>query len=220
MASNFLLDFSFSMLTILEDMEVGTFGEWIGALATLAAVILSLVLAWTNGRKARQESKLAIEDRHEFRRQQVEEGEHRKRRLAAQVTLVSDWRTEEWGRRRHYKIHNGGSEPIFDVVIVEHASDDEGADNKGLPRIVKTWDVIEARGNRDTVGTMRDFSASPVVGELVKPWNRSVQFNDGVGQRWKRLQTGDLQALEWKETKSLREAPQAPDDAPKKSPQS
>ncbi|WP_146755246.1 hypothetical protein [Arthrobacter sp. AQ5-05] len=189
-----------SAQSILADMELGTLGEWMGALATLAAVGISLVLALTSHMHAKHERANAAEDRHEFRRQQAEEEEHRKRRLAGQVTVVSSLSHGDWGTLRLYEVHNAADEPIFQVSIVEHRSDSEPAgSNAYLPRVVKSWNVIEARGSRHHEGQPRTFHDRAAPGEDVKPWNRSLQFDDGLGQRWSRLETGELRQLVWSE---------------------
>lgn len=187
-----------TITTAIDGVDFGSVGEWVGGLATLAAVVVSIILAWSNSRTARQERELAAQDRQEFRRQQTEEAEQRKRRQAAQVTLVTQPFSDEWGRRLDYQVHNGSDEPIFSVLILE---DRDGVDSEGQPtqprRIVKKWEVIEARGERKCESRSRDFNAKPLPEEQVKPWQRRLFFADGAGQQWARLESGELQELGW-----------------------
>ncbi|GER24014.1 hypothetical protein NCCP1664_25090 [Zafaria cholistanensis] len=176
-------------------MELGTAGEWLGGIATLFAVVISLALAWHSNRQAEKDRRAAQEDREqaraervEFQRQQEEEEASRKRRLAGQVTLVSRVSHEDYGRRRIYEVHNGSEEPIFKISVAELWPAEDGTTK---PYKVCRFEVIEARGSRIHEGRLRDLydRAAP---PKIPSGSRLLLFNDGTGTRWIRLESGEL----------------------------
>ena len=150
-------------------------------------MLFSIWLAQRDGKRLEVERREASEDRAEFRRLQAEEAEQRKRRLASQVTLYSESGYDSEGKQvsRTYHIHNGGDEPISKVRILERPIVDDALS----PRLIgmARWPIIEAGGRREKELTFP---------YLVRPEDRSLVFQDGLGQSWRKNELGALRRLE------------------------
>lgn len=133
--------------------------------AAVAAVIVSICLAWQAGRR-------------------------RQRGLASKVTLVSERGFDPEGKEfRTYQVHNGGDQPITKVRIVERPSVGETRPTAGYD--VKWWNSIEAGGQR--TAEIRYVPGEALL--QVHPANRSLIFHDGSGRWWERKELGGLSRL-------------------------
>lgn len=180
---------------LLTSPDWGTVPDWLAALGTISAVVLALRLAHRDGKRLEDERRgAAIEraqaytDRRLFREQQEAEAEERKRRLASKVSLVVEpYRDTQGARHVAWNVHNGSEEPITMVSVVRRALPVEEGAEKPLPMICKTWTSIEAGGER--------FEATKVYDEH-NMREGELQFTDGAGQRWQRMEFGTLRMIE------------------------
>ncbi|MDQ0691468.1 hypothetical protein [Arthrobacter sp. W4I7] len=171
----------------------GTIPDWLAAIGTISAVVVALRLAHRDAERLKEERCEAKEDRDEaakeralFREQQEAEAEERKRRLAAKVTLVVKPFHEGAEKFIRWTVHNGGDEPISMVSVVRRPPPRNGSQEKPDVELSHTWPSIEAHGERTKV--------TQVYGAL-KMREGEVQFIDGAGQRWQRMEFGSLRMV-------------------------
>lgn len=190
---------------LLTSPDWGTVPDWLGAFGTVSAVAWALHLGRRDGKRldeerveAKNDRESAAADRALFRRQQEAEAEAQKRRLAAKVTLVVEPIRAEAERYIKWTVHNGGDEPISMATVVRRVVPE--GDNWVTPpvQLCHTWPSIEPGGSRTkTVGL---FDALEMrEGEL--------QFTDGTGQRWQRMEFGRLRSLDSGDPEAVTMAP-------------
>lgn len=193
---------------LLTSPDWGSVPDWLAAIGTIGAVGWALHLGLRDGKrldKERQEAKkdraaaaaereAAAEERAIYRKDRAEEKEADKRRLAAQVTLIAEKsysnnpsRYGFEGPAVNWSVHNGGSEPISLVTLVQREIESEGGAATGDVDMAKQWNVIEAGGTRQVLTEVRGRTFDR---------NREVQFIDGAGVRWQRKSLGALRPLE------------------------
>ncbi|MCG2622699.1 hypothetical protein LVY72_12375 [Arthrobacter sp. I2-34] len=182
----------------IQSWDWGSVPDWLAAIGTLAAVVFALAVATRDAKRLEVEQYQAARDREVFRQEQQEQAAQRKRRLAAQVTLI----TEETALmaigmadvlkpnfetfvQRNYTVHNGGEEPIFMATVVDNFPMDGNLAGDYEARTIETWNVIEPDGRRTTAATI----------DPAAPSRREVQFNDGAGHRWQRQELGELREV-------------------------
>lgn len=175
-------------------LDMGSLPDWLAAIGTIGAVLVSISFAMRDGKRLRIERAEAAKDRAEFRRTQEREAEQRARRLASRVTLISESHIDSEGQRfRSYRVHNGGDEPISLATITERpVIDDDLSELSPTRQIIKTWNVIEAGGEQ----TYQGPKYSPQDFPVVRPMDRNLFFRDGLGQCWLRSELGELRILE------------------------
>jgi hypothetical protein len=171
----------------------GTVPDWLAAIGTISAVGVALGLAHRDAERLEVERREAKADREEaakeralFREQQAAEAEERKRRLAAKVTLVVKPFHEGAEKFIRWTVHNGGDEPIAMVSVIRRPLPRNGSEEKPDVQVCHTWPSIEAGGDRTEVTQVHDTFYMR-EGEL--------QFIDGAGQRWQRMEFGSLRMV-------------------------
>jgi hypothetical protein len=173
----------------------GALPDWLAAIGTISAVGVALGLAHRDGkrldeerREAKAEREEAAKDRALFREQQAAEAEERKRRLASKVSVgVETYRDEMLQRHIIWTVHNGSDQSITMVSVVRRALPLEDGAEPPSPMICRTWTSIEAGGSREDDFQVRDEN-NMREGEL--------QFTDGNGVRWQRMEFGSLRTVE------------------------
>lgn len=173
----------------------GTIPDWLAAIGTISAVVVALRLAHKDGERLDEERREAKEDRDEaakeralFREQQAAEAEERERRLASKVSLGVEVSRDQMGTRRLvWTVNNGSEQPITMVSVIRRCVQLEDGAEVPLPMLCATWTSIEANGKREADTRIDDESHMP-EGEL--------QFTDGEGRRWQRLEFGTLRRME------------------------
>jgi hypothetical protein len=176
----------------------GTLPDWLAAVGTIWAMLVALRLARRDGKRLESERTEAAADRALFRKQQAAEAEALRRRLAAKVTLVVETYRDGGVKHHGWKVHNGGDEPISMVSVVRRAIAADDSTPNPTPFIAKTWPSIEAGGSRSEVAPIYDEHYM-AQGEL--------QFTDGTGQRWQRMEFGALRTIDPDDAHALRFVP-------------
>ena len=178
----------------MTSLNWGSVPDWLAAFGTVSAVCLALALAHRDGKRLKEERLLAqaermqaAEERALFREQQAAEAEERKRRLASRVSLEVQPYSDPAGIRRiRWTVRNGSEQPITMVSVIRRALPLEEGGEVPLPMIYKTWTTIEPGGSRIEDALIYDQN-NMREGEL--------QFTDGNGVRWQRLEFGALRPI-------------------------
>ena len=184
----------------------GTVPDWLAAVGTISAVGVALYFAQRDSTRLEEERREATADRAEaakdralFRQQQEAEAKERKRRLAAKVSLeVEPYRDSLYRRRIIWTAHNSSDQPITMVSFIRRALPLEEGMEPPLPVVCKTWTSVEAGGLR--------VEDEVLYGENLMR-EGELQFTDGDGQRWQRMEFGDLRIMEAGDPDALGMAP-------------
>lgn len=191
---------------LLAAQDWGSVPDWLAAVGTVSAVCVALYFASRDSQRLDQERREAKADRAEaakeralFRDQQEAEAEARTRRLAGKVSLEVEPYLDPLARDGiTWTVHNSSEQPITMVSVIRRALPPEEGMVPPEPEVCMTWTSIEAGGFRvkDTVlydkNNMRE-------GEL--------QFTDGEGRRWQRMEFSGFRPMEADDPDALGMAP-------------
>lgn len=164
---------------VLDALQWGTVGEWVGGLATAAGLVFA---GWQIRRDAL--TRRAAENRR------IEEEEARREAMARSVSVRADLTPtgREQGRFLYQldcRAHNGGDFPIDDVVVViadPAAPIRDLANQQGAVREIVFGTV--AAGETQSDKQNLTFDAQPVFAELTSL--AGVLFTDAWGNHWYR----------------------------------